>query len=104
MGMPDNVKGEESPLLVKVFQWVGIYDAFSHFRPYKTARPIEKIIGLYEEEIRVEWRDPYLGQAFVNILKMSPELLAYPYFRRPLDPIHKLRVYITRMVPIYVLC
>ena len=77
-GYPDNLKGEEIPLLARVFQLVDIYDALSHSRPYKPAWPIGKIIALFEEEISFGWRDPYLGREFVNILKTSPEILVRP--------------------------
>ena len=68
-GYPEGLKGEEIPLLVRVFQLVDIYDALANDRPYKKAFSNEKIIGIFKEEVEKGWRDPELVAVFLEIIE-----------------------------------
>ena len=77
-GYPDGLRGEQIPLLARVFQLVDIYDALTHERPYKEAWSIERVIAMLEEEKDKGWRDPQLTDVFLNILRTNPASLAVP--------------------------
>ena len=77
-GYPDGLKGEDIPLLARVFQIVDIYDALANDRPYKKAFPKEKIIAIFEEERDKGWRDPELVSVFLSLLRERPEDLILP--------------------------
>jgi len=74
-GYPDGLKGEEIPLLARVFQFIDIYDALSNERPYKKAMGRDQIIRIFEEETARGWRDPELAGVFLDILRNRPEEL-----------------------------
>lgn len=77
-GYPDGLKGEEIPLLARVFQIVDIYDALINERPYKEAFSRERIIKILGEETEKGWRDPNMAAVFLNILRSHPEALILP--------------------------
>lgn len=77
-GYPDGLKGEDIPLLARVFQITDIYDALASDRPYKKAFPIDKIIAIFEEETQKGWRDPVLVPIFLTLLRNRPEDLLLP--------------------------
>jgi len=77
-GYPEQLKGEDIPLLARVFQTIDIYDALAHERPYKKAMSTEKIIAIFREEIEKGWRDPYLTNIFIGILENDPQSLVMP--------------------------
>lgn len=72
-GYPDGLKGEEIPLLARVFQLVDIYDALASERPYKPAFSREKITSIMSEEAERGWRDPELTDLFLKILHERPD-------------------------------
>ncbi|MCF6256272.1 MAG: response regulator [Gammaproteobacteria bacterium] len=72
-GYPDGLKGEEIPLLARVFQLVDIYDALANARPYKPAFNIEKITLIMTGEVESGWRDPELTALFLKILHERPD-------------------------------
>jgi putative two-component system response regulator len=77
-GYPYGLKGEEIPLLARVFQVVDIYDALSNARPYKRAFTQEEVIGIMEGEVCNGWRDPDIVATFLNILRNDPASLELP--------------------------
>jgi len=77
-GYPDGLRGEQIPLLARVFQLVDIYDALTHERPYKEAWSAERVIAMLEEEKDKGWRDPQLTDVFLNILRTKPASLEVP--------------------------
>ena len=77
-GYPDRLKGEQIPILARVFQIVDIYDALANIRPYKGVFTLEKIISIMEEEASKGWRDPHLSKVFLKLLREHPEKLNKP--------------------------
>ena len=72
-GYPDGLRGEEIPLLARVFQIVDIYDALAHARPYKQAMARQQVIEVLEAEVARGWRDPELTAMFLGIVRTHPE-------------------------------
>ena len=77
-GYPDGLKGEEIPLIARVFQIVDIFDALSHHRPYKPAFPREQVIEIMELETASGFWDPNLMAKFLKIVRERPEALLRP--------------------------
>jgi putative two-component system response regulator len=77
-GYPYGLKGEEIPLVVRVFQMVDIYDALAHARPYKQAMESRQVIKIMQAEAEKGWRDPELTALFLNIVRTRPEELDVP--------------------------
>jgi len=82
-GYPFGIGGTEIPLIVRIFQIADIYDALANERPYKKAMSTGEIIGVFQQEISNGWRDPELGNYFLEILRKRPEILANPEVRQP---------------------
>jgi putative two-component system response regulator len=66
-GYPDNLRGEEIPLLARILQVADIYDALTTSRPYKPAYSHEHAVDLMIEEAARGWRDPELVPLFAQI-------------------------------------
>ena len=77
-GYPYGLKGEEIPLLARIFQIVDVYDALASERPYKTAWPPQKVIAVMEEETGKGLWDPELMARFMDIVRSRPELFIKP--------------------------
>lgn len=77
-GYPAGLKGEEIPLIARVFQIVDIFDALSSERPYKPAFSREKVIEIMEQETAAGYWDPNLMAVFLKILRERPEALVRP--------------------------
>jgi len=75
-GYPDGLRGEEIPLLARIFQMADIYDALVHARPYKAALGWQQALAVLEDEAARGWRDPDLTALFVRIVKTRPDALA----------------------------
>ncbi len=82
-GYPNGLKGQEIPLLARIFQVVDIYDALANTRPYKRAFTREEVIAIMEEETTKGWRDPEIVAIFLNILRNDPASLELPSGARP---------------------
>lgn len=72
-GYPDGLRGENIPLLARVFQMVDIYDSLIYARPYKLALPRAESIRIIEEEISHGWRDRDIAETFLNIVRKHPD-------------------------------
>ncbi len=68
-GYPDGLKGEEIPLVARIFQIVDIYDALTSERPYKRAFTVQEAMDILQEETAKGWRDPYLVERFFEFLR-----------------------------------
>lgn len=77
-GYPEGLKGEQIPLLARVFQIVDIYDALSHVRPYKKAFSQAEVAEILLDETRKGYRDPDIVSVFLDILQNRPEELMLP--------------------------
>ena len=66
-GYPLKVKGEEIPIQSRMLTICDIYDALTaKDRPYKAAVPLEKALGILEEEVKQGKLDALLFQLFVE--------------------------------------
>ena len=74
-GYPDNLAGDNIPLLARIFQIADIYDALSSRRSYKEAMPDSEIIAVFTDEVAKGWRDPDLVQRFIKLIKECPQEL-----------------------------
>lgn len=73
-GYPDGLRGDDIPLLARVFQFADIYDALRHMRSYSGAMSIPEIVEIFEREVEQGWRDPRIGEVFLRMLRDSPGL------------------------------
>jgi putative two-component system response regulator len=70
-GYPYGLTGEDIPLSGRIVAIADVFDALTSERPYKKAWPVEKAVGVIEEEAGKHF-DPDLVPAFK---KMLPEIL-----------------------------
>ncbi|MFC1750871.1 HD domain-containing phosphohydrolase [Pseudomonadota bacterium] len=77
-GYPEGLKGDEIPLLARIFQVVDIYDALMSERSYKSALPRDEVVSILEEEVRKGWLDPELVEKFLDLVRNRPGLLDVP--------------------------
>lgn len=80
-GYPDGLKGEEIPLLARIFQICDIYDALSFARPYKPAFAPAEVERIMREETARGWRDPGLMAIFLGLQVDEPD--AFKPLRAP---------------------
>ncbi len=71
-GYPRGLKGEEIPLVARVFAIADVFDALTSRRPYKTPFPLEKAVELLEQGRGTHF-DPRLLDV---LLRMAPQLYA----------------------------
>ena len=64
-GYPDGLKGEEIPLLARVFQILDAFDALTSERPYKPAFTSEQSLEILEQEMAAGKWDPRLLREFL---------------------------------------
>ena len=77
-GYPKGLRGQEIPLLARIFQMVDIFDALSHARPYKPAMSRNEVIAVLQDEAKRGWRDPELTAVFLDIVQNRPHELDVP--------------------------
>jgi putative two-component system response regulator len=68
-GYPDHLKGEEIPLLARVFQVVDVFDALTNDRPYRKALSAEEALSVIEDETRRGWWDPAVVASFAAMVR-----------------------------------
>ena len=78
-GYPDNLQGEQIPLLARILQLADIFDALIATRPYKRAFTSEEALQIIKDEAKRGWRDPRL----VTILEET-----VPMFKPSSSPEH----------------
>lgn len=72
-GYPHKLKGEDIPLSARIVAIADVFDALTSERPYKKAWPVEKAIGLIEEEAGKHF-DPDLVPIFISKLDEMLEI------------------------------
>jgi response regulator RpfG family c-di-GMP phosphodiesterase len=66
-GYPNGLRGEQIPLLARIFSVVDAFDAQAHMRPYNTAPSVHKALANLRAN-RGRWFDPQVVDAFVEML------------------------------------
>ena len=72
-GYPDGLRGDEIPLLARVFQCADIFDALRYKRAYSGPMKLERILEIFEQELDAGWRDPQIGRLFLGMLSENPD-------------------------------
>ncbi len=62
-GYPEQLKGEEIPLMARILAVADSYDAMASDRPYRTGMPLEKIESIFRENKGPQW-DPQVVSAY----------------------------------------
>lgn len=68
-GYPDNLKGEEIPLLARIVSIADAWDAMTGDRIYRKGMSHEKAISILEEELESGQWDPTLLRRFIDMVK-----------------------------------
>lgn len=68
-GYPDNLKGEEIPLLARIVSIADAWDAMTGDRIYRKGMNHEKVISILEEELESGQWDPTLLRQFIDMVK-----------------------------------
>ncbi|MCX7945869.1 MAG: response regulator [Hydrogenophilus sp.] len=72
-GYPRGLRGEEIPLYGRIVAVADVFDAVTSNRPYKPAWPLERAVGLLQEE-RGRHFDPACVEAFLSQLNKALEI------------------------------
>jgi len=67
-GYPRRLKGEQIPLVARIFAVVDVYDALTSDRPYRLAWSKKKAIGHIREQAGSQF-DPTIAEAFLNLIQ-----------------------------------
>lgn len=68
-GYPDGLRGQEIPLLARVFQLVDIYDALTNDRCYRKALEPDHALEVMADETRQGFWDPEIFDEFVSLVE-----------------------------------
>ncbi len=67
-GYPDQLKGEEIPLLARILSVVDAYDAMTTERPYKPAFSRDHAVSQLRDEAKKNWKFPTIVEEFVTLV------------------------------------
>jgi putative two-component system response regulator len=67
-GYPDGLKGEQIPLIARVFQVVDVYDALRYDRCYRKALTKKKAIGIMRRETEIGYWDKRVFNEFLDMI------------------------------------
>jgi putative two-component system response regulator len=70
-GYPDGLKGEDIPLLARVFQLVDIYDALTNDRCYRRALSRDEAVAIMADETKRGYWDSSIFEEFVGMLEIE---------------------------------
>jgi putative two-component system response regulator len=73
-GYPDELRGDEIPITVKVMQVVDVFDALTTERPYKKAFSTTEALQTMQEEVAKGWWDPHVFAEFDGLMRRSTSL------------------------------
>ncbi|UFT99278.1 HD-GYP domain-containing protein [Radiobacillus kanasensis] len=76
-GYPDQLSGEDIPLLARITAVADVYDALTSERSYRNAWSHEKAISFLQQE-KGKHFDPVCVEAWVNLCEKKPEVYLYP--------------------------
>lgn len=68
-GYPDGLKGEEIPLLARVFQLADVFDALTHPRPYRQPVSPCEALDIMRKETQRGWWDARLFEEFASLVE-----------------------------------
>jgi putative two-component system response regulator len=71
-GYPDGLKGDEIPLLARVFQVVDVFDALTNARPYREAQSPAEAIAVLRAESAKGWWDRRIVEEFAAMVLEQP--------------------------------
>jgi putative nucleotidyltransferase with HDIG domain len=66
-GYPNGLRGEQIPLLARIFSVVDAFDAQANARPYNTAPSVQKALANIRAN-RGKWFDPEVVDAFIDMM------------------------------------
>ncbi|MGE5234740.1 MAG: HD-GYP domain-containing protein [Acidobacteriota bacterium] len=67
-GYPNHLRGDDVPLLARVFQVVDVFDALTNDRPYRKALSPESALAILEDETQRRWWDRRIVDAFARLV------------------------------------
>ena len=67
-GYPDQLHGDEIPLLAQIISIVDVYDAVTTRRIYQTSRSADEAIGVLRSEVERGWRSHQLVEEFATLI------------------------------------
>ena len=70
-GYPDGLKGDEIPLLARVFQVVDVFDALTNDRSYRRALTAAGAIDVLRSETARGWWDEAIVEVFAELVRES---------------------------------
>ena len=70
-GYPRGLKGEEIPLLARVFAVIDVYDALTSKRVYRDAQSKEEALEYLEEQASIHF-DPQIVALFTHLMRTDP--------------------------------
>jgi putative two-component system response regulator len=68
-GYPDRLAGDAIPRTARILSIVDVFDALTTSRPYRAALPLEKALGIMQEEVGKGWWDPEIFAAFAALVR-----------------------------------
>lgn len=69
-GYPRGLKGEEIPLVARIFAIVDVWDALTSDRPYRPAWEKERVLAHIKEESGKHF-DPYVVEQFIKMMELE---------------------------------
>jgi putative nucleotidyltransferase with HDIG domain len=72
-GYPENRRGEEIPLLARIFAVADVFDALTSNRPYRAAISADKALAYLEEQAGKQF-DPQVVACFTSMIRQGPTL------------------------------